>query len=183
MARSHDMIKVSPNGSFTLTDALLVDYRQQTLAVLLHEMQQLEARLETLTRRALAEDERIIGQEKANIVYVLHALVRNFVAMRLRMVEAEKAGEYTSGLKVLEDKEGYVVTGQMQGSAQGYSLSKWLKDTLEPETERLVDNFQKAAKNREISPAERVKLVAEMDMMLLQTIHALHVMRTGHIFQ
>jgi len=183
VSRSHDIVKVTPHGLFTWTDALLVDWRQQNLAELINEMLSLENRLETLTRRALADDERILGQEKANIVNVLHALVRGFVTMRLRLVDPEKAGEYSATLSVSEDKDGFVVTGKLPTASTDYSLKGWVTGTFEPECERLVASFQTAAKDRELSLAEKIKLVQQIDTMLGQTIQAFYLMRSGDVFK
>ena len=76
MGHNHQMLDVRKNGAFILSDALLVDYRQQKLADLLNELMELQNRLESTVRRSLKDDERLLGQEKANIVNILQSLLR-----------------------------------------------------------------------------------------------------------
>jgi hypothetical protein len=185
MAQNHQMLDVRKNGAFILNDTLLVDYRQQNLADILNELLSDQNRLESLVRRSLKDDERLLGQEKANIVSMLQNVLRNVVTLYFKIYDPEFASEFPKDPEVLDAKEGYMVKGRMNVAEVNvnFSLERWVKEYLEHALEDLVAAFQAAAKDHKITLAEKTGLIAKIGPLLTQTIQAFYLMRTGAVFK
>ena len=185
MGHNHQILDVRKNGAFILSDALLVDYRQQKLAVLLNELMELQNRLESTVRRSLRDDERLLGQEKANVVNLLQAIVRTLTSLHLKLSDVEHAAAYPQDPEVSEGKDGYLVKGKMNVAEVNvsFSIEKWAKTYLEGAVENLVSEFQKAAADHKITLEEKVQLTKLVSAALLQSIQAFYLMRTGAVFK
>ncbi len=180
MAQLHELLDVKNNGSFIFKDYLLVDHRQQNLADILNEVARQQNQLESMVRRYLQDDDRLIGQEKANIVNGLHLLARNLTTLHLKVYDPENAGAFSTVISVSEGKDGILVYGRMDvvSLAAQFSIKPWVDDYLEKAIEGLIAAFQSAALDRSISLAEKVRLVERVNDLLLQSLQSLHVMRT-----
>lgn len=185
MGHNHQMLDVRKNGAFILSDALLVDYRQQKLADLLNELMELQNRLESTVRRSLKDDERLLGQEKANIVNILQSLLRTLTSLHLKLSDPENASAYPGTPEVSEGKDGYLVKGKMNVAevTVAFSIEKWAHTYLESGVENLVAEFKKAALDHKITLEEKVHLTKLVGAMLLQNIQAFYLMRTGAVFK
>lgn len=184
MAQLHELLDVKNNGSFIFKDSLLVDHRQQNLADVLNEIARQQNKLESMVRRYLQNDERLIGQEKANIVNGLHLLARNLTTLHLKIYDPENAGAFSTSVSVSEGKDGILVYGQMDIVVlrAEFAIGPWVNNYLEKATEGLVAAFQSAAKDRSVTLEEKVRLIEKVNDLLLQSLQSLHVMRTGAIF-
>ncbi|MBX3722472.1 MAG: hypothetical protein KF713_11590 [Turneriella sp.] len=185
MGHNHQMLDVRKNGAFILSDALLVDYRQQRLADLLNELMELENRLESTVRRSLKDDERLLGQEKANIVNLLQSIVRTLTSLHLKLSDVEHAAAYPQHPEVSEGKDGYLVKGKMNVAEVNvsFSIEKWAKTYFESAVENLVREFQKAAEDHKITLEEKIHLTQLVAAMLVQSVQAFYLMRTGAVFK
>jgi|GEM_PF-6052013 len=184
MSHDHQIFDVRKNGAFIFTDILLVDYRQQKLGDLLKEVIVQRNHLSHMVKHYVSGDTRIVGQEKANVANVLHVLVRSLSALFMKLYEQPYADQFVHKLLVSEGKEGFLVRGKMDPSEVNvqFSIQKWETEYLEDAVRKLVADFQAAIKDHEISLAEKIQLVRDIDGLLLQCIQAFYLMRTGAVF-
>ncbi len=184
MAKEHQLLDIRRNGAFIFSDILLIDYRQQRLADLLIEIAKQKTHLETLIRRYMKDDDRMLGQEKANVANILHMLIRNLAAVHLRVYDMEHAASYANNPEVTEGKDGFIIKGHMNPAevTVRFSLHDWVNSVLEPKVLNLIQGFQDAAKDHKISTAERVQLLAQVGTMLVQCVQAFYLIRTGAVF-
>jgi len=184
MAHDHQILDVRKNGAFIFNDILLVDFRQQKLGDLLKDVIAQRNHLTHMVKRYMSEDARIVGQEKANVVNVLHVLVRSLSALFMKLYDQQFASEFVTKLTVSEGKEGFLIQGKMDPNEVNvhFSLEKWVSEYLDDAISHLVKDFQAAIKDHEISVAEKVQLVADLDNLLLQCLQAFYLMRTGAVF-
>jgi hypothetical protein len=185
MGHSQQLLDVRKNGAFILNDTLLVDYRQQNLAELLNELASQQNRLESLVRRALADDQRLLGQEKANIVSVLQVIVRGLVTLYFKLYDPDHAADFPKDIEVMDAKDGFMIKGKMNPAEVNvkFSIEHWVKEYLENAVESLIADFQAAAKDHKISLAEKVQLIGKIGVLLTQSIQAFYLMRTGAVFK
>lgn len=184
MSHDHQMLDVRKNGAFVFTDILLVDFRQQKLGELLKEVIVQRNHLTRMVKHYVSDDTRIVGQEKANVVNVLQILVRSLSALFMKLYEQAHAEEFVHKLLVSEGKEGFIVQGKMDPAEVNihFSIEKWANEFLDGSVQQLVNDFQAAIKDHEISLAEKVQLVRDIDGLLLQCLQAFYLMRTGAVF-
>lgn len=185
MAQAHQILDVRKNGAFIFNDILLVDYRQQHLAELLGEIKTQAHQLDRMLRKYTSNDERLLGQEKANVVNVLHMIIRNLAALYLRLFEQEHASEFTHELEVSEGKDGFLLKGKMDTTEVnvGFSLQAWCTEYLDQALADLFTAFRNAAKDHKISLAEKIEITGRISRMLVKTIQAFYLMRTGAVFR
>jgi hypothetical protein len=185
MAQGKNILDVRTNGAFIMNDSLLVDFRQQKLAGLLEELNSLQLHLEVIVRRALQDDNRLVGQEKANIVKVLHMLVRNLVSLYCKIFDADNSEAFPNDLVVSEGKDGYLVHGKMHSEQVNvdFSIETWSRDFLEVAIANLTRAFKDAAADHKFTLEERVGLIKIIAEMLLQSIQAFYLLRTGAVFK
>ncbi len=184
MSHDHQILDVRKNGAFIFTDMLLVDFRQQKLADLLKETIVQRNHLTHMVKHYASDETRIVGQEKANIVNVLHVLVRSLAALFMKLFEQPFADQFVHKLQVSEGKEGFLVQGKMDPAEVNvnFSIQKWTTEYLEGAVGKLVEDFQAAIKDHEISLAEKIQLIRDIDTLLLQCLQAFYLMRTGAVF-
>jgi hypothetical protein len=185
MPRNHQLLDVRKNGAFILNDTLLVDYRQQKLSEVINELMSERNRLESLVRRGMRNDERLVGQEKANIVNTLQNVIRNLVTLYFRLYDPENASAFPASPAVLDARDGFMVKGRMNVAEVNvqFSLERWVSDYFEKAMEEIVATFQKAAEDHKIVLAEKVQLITMLNAALVQTIQAFYLMRTGAVFK
>lgn len=185
MAHNHQLLDVRKNGAFILNDTLLVDYRQQNLSEVINGLMTEQNRLEHLVRRGMRDDERLIGQEKANIVNTLQNVIRNLVTLYFRLYDIEHASAFPPSPEVLDAREGFMVKGKMNVAEVNvkFSLERWVGEYFEKAIEEIVTAFQKAAEDHKIVLSEKVQLITMVNAVLVQTIQAFYLMRTGAVFK
>ncbi len=185
MAHAHQLIDVRKNGAFIFSDILLIDYRQQNLVQLLQEITSQRTHLERMLRRYLRNDERMLGQEKANIANILHMMIRDLSALYLRIYDVEFAAEFGDGLEVTEGKDGFLIKGKMDPTQVNvrFSVSEWTTNYLETAVQSLVAAFQEAARDHKITLQEKVTLIGLIRVILLQCIQAFYLIRTGAVYR
>lgn len=184
MSHDHQILDVRKNGAFIFTDLLLVDFRQQKLGDLLKEIIVQRNHLTHMVKHYASDDTRIVGQEKANVVNVLHVLVRSLSALFMKLYEQPYADQFVHKLLVSEGKEGFLVQGKMDPAEVNvhFSIQKWVNEYLDGAVHKLMADFQAAIKDHEISLAEKVQLIRDIDGLLLQCMQAFYLMRTGAVF-
>jgi hypothetical protein len=184
VAQAHEILDVRKNGAFIFSDILLIDYRQQKLGNLLSEIKQYSHQLVRMLKHYTHEDERLLGQEKANVVNVLHLIIRNLSALYLRLVEVEHAAEYRTEVEVSEGKDGFLIKGKMDSSELNvrFSLKQWTEEYFDAALNDLLKDFQEAAKDHVITLAEKVELTGRIARMLVKTVQAFYLMRSGAVF-
>jgi len=185
MAQAHQLIDVRKNGAFIFNDILLIDYRQQNLVQLLQEIATQRTHLEHMMKRYLREDERMLGQEKANVANALHMIIRNLAALYLRVYDPEFANAFGDGLEVSEGKDGFLVKGKMDPNEVNihFSVSKWAADYLDRSVQELIDAFREAARDHKITLEEKIGLIKLIRTVLLQCIQSFYLIRTGAVFR
>lgn len=185
VAQAHEILDVRRNGAFIFTDILLIDYRQQKLGNLLAEVRLQSHQLAHMLTRYTHDDERLLGQEKANIVNVLHMMIRNLAALYLRLFDREHAAEFGIAVEVSEGQEGFLIKGRMDSSAlhSRFSLGQWLNEYLEAALQELFKDFEQAAEDHVITLAERVELTSRIATLLVRIMQAFYVMRSGAVFR
>lgn len=184
MPHDHEILDVRKNGAFIFNDLLLVDFRQQKLGDLLKETIIQRNHMVHMVKHYMNADAKILGQEKANVVNVLHIMIRSLSALFLKLYDQEHAGEFSHALMVSEGKEGFLIQGKMDPDQvnTGFSLQHWVTSYLESAIQTLITDFQAAIKDKEISLAEKIQLVRDIDGILLQCMQAFYLMRTGAVF-
>lgn len=184
MAQAHQLIDVRKNGAFIFNDILLIDYRQQNLVQLLQEIATQRTHLEHMMKRYMREDERMLGQEKANVANALHMIIRNLAALYLRVYDPEFANNFGDGLEVSEGKDGFLIKGKMDPKEVNihFSVSKWATEYLDKSVHSLIDAFQEAARDRKITLEEKVGLISQIRTILLQCVQSFYLIRTGAVF-
>lgn len=184
MAQAHEILDVRKNGLFIFSDILLVDYRQQKLGGLLSEIQKQAQQLNLMLKKYAHDDARLLGQEKANIVNVLHLLIRNFAALHMRLYDIEHASAYHSEVDISEGKDGFLIKGKMDASKinTGFSLKKWTEEYFNLALADLLRDFQDAAKDHVLTIEEKVELTSRIARILVKTIQAFYLMRSGFVF-
>lgn len=185
MEHKHQLLDVRRNGAFIFSDTLLVDHRQQKLADILNELLSYQNRLEHIVRTGLKDDERLLGQEKANIVNVMQAIIRNLTTLHLKIYDPDHPHEFPEDLLVSLGHDGYLIKGHMNPAetTTAFSMEHWVKTYLETGLEKLVTAFQEAAKDHVFSLAEKKQLITSISGLLVQSIQAFYLMRTGAVFK
>lgn len=185
MAQAHEILDVRKNGAFVFSDILLIDYRQQKLGGLLSEIRKQAHQLDLMLRKYTHDDARLLGQEKANIVNVLHMIIRNLAALYLRLYDIEHASAYRSEIDVSEGKDGFLIKGKMdpQEVNTGFSLKKWSAEYFDGALADLLRDFQAAAQDHVITLEEKVELTGRIARILLKTMQAFYLVRSGFIFR
>lgn len=185
MAQAHQLIDVRKNGAFIFSDILLIDYRQQNLVQLLQEITSQRTHLEHMVKRYLRDDERMLGQEKANVANILHMIIRNLSALYLRIFDVEFDSAFGDGLEVTEGKEGFLIQGKMDPKEVTiqFSVSHWVNNYLDTAMQGLVAAFQEAARDHKITLEEKVVLIGHIRIILLQCIQAFYLIRTGAVYR
>lgn len=185
MEHKHQLLDVKTNGTFIFNDALLIDHRQQHLADILNELLSYQNRLEHIIRNGLRHDGRLIGQEKANIVNVLQAVIRDLTALYLKLYDHEHPEEFPGDVLVSLGSEGYLIKGQMDPAETtlNFTIEHWAKSYMEEALAKLVSDFQAAAKDHVFSLAERKQLIRSIATLLVQSIQAFYLMRSGAVFK
>jgi hypothetical protein len=185
VAQAHEILDVRKNGAFIFSDILLIDYRQQKLANLLSDIKMQAHQLYRMLKKYTHGDERLLGQEKANIVNVLHMIIRNLAALYLRLFDMEHAAEYHSDIEISEGKDGFLIKGRMDADEVNvrFSLRQWTDEYFEAALADLFKDFQDAAKDHVITLAEKVELNDRIARLLVKTMQAFYVMRSGAVFR
>lgn len=185
MEHKHQLLDIKANGAFIFNDTLLVDHRQQHLAEILKELMTYQNRLEHIVRHGLRHDGRLIGQEKANIVNVLQSVIRDLTALYLKIYDHEHPEEFPGDVLVSLGSEGYLIKGQMDSSQtnSSFTIEHWAKSYLESALDQLVRDFQAAAKDHVFTLAERKQLIRSIGTLLVQSIQAFYLMRSGAVFK
>jgi hypothetical protein len=185
MGQAHQLIDVRKNGAFIFSDILLIDYRQQNLVQLLQEITAQRTHLEHMVKRYLRDDERMLGQEKANVANILHMIIRNLSALYLRIFDVEFANEFGDGLEVTEGKDGFLIKGKMDPKEVNiqFSVSEWVNNYLDNAMQALIKAFQEAARDHKITLQEKVILIADIRIILLQCVQAFYLIRTGAVYR
>lgn len=185
MEHKQQLLDVRRNGAFIFNDTLLVDHRQQHLADILNELLQYQNRLEHMVRTGLSHDDRLLGQEKANIVNVMQSVIRNLTTLHLKLFDPDHPHEFPGNLLVSLGHDGYLIKGHMNPAetTTAFSMGDWVKNYLEKGLNKLVADFQAAAKDHTISLAEKKQLVGSISELLIQSIQAFYLMRTGAVFK
>lgn len=185
MSKSHQVLEVRKNGAFIFSDTLLVDYKQQQLAPLLAEVNSSANQIEFLIRKYMYEDQRLLGQEKANLVDILHKLIRDLAAMYLRLYDNSHTSLFDKDIEVNAGKDGFIVKGKMNVNEvnTNFSIEAWNKQYLQHAMENLVNEFRKAALDKQITLEEKVTLTGLITALLVQSVQAFYLMRTGAVFK
>lgn len=184
VAQAHEILDVRKNGAFIFSDILLIDYRQQKLGNLLAEIKMQSHQLERMLKKYTHDDERLLGQEKANVVNVLHMIIRNLAALYLRLFDQEHAAAYHSEIEVSEGKDGFLIKGKMDAGEVNirFSLKQWASEYLGGALTDLFRDFQDAARDHTITLAEKVELTNRIAHLLIKTMQAFYLMRSGAVF-
>lgn len=184
MSHDHQILDVRKNGAFIFSDILLVDFRQQKFGDLLKEILVQRNHLVHMVKHYLNEDARIVGQEKANVVNVLHILVRSLAALFMKLYDQQHADTFKHNLTVSEGKDGFLIQGKMDPAEVNtrFSLEAWVTMYLEGAVQKLMSDFQAAVKDKEITLAEKIQLIGDIDALLLQSLQAFYLMRTGAVY-
>lgn len=185
VAQAHEILDVRKNGAFIFSDILLIDYRQQKLGSLLSEIKMQSHQLDRMLKKYTHDDERLLGQEKANVVNVLHMIIRNLAALYLRLFDLEHSAEYHSEIEVSEGKDGFLIKGKMDADEVNirFSLKQWTDEYLDAALADLFKDFQDAAKDHVITLAEKVELTGRIACILVKTMQAFYLMRSGAVFR
>lgn len=185
VAQAHEILDVRKNGAFIFSDILLIDYRQQKLGSLLSEIKMQSHQLDRMLKKYTHDDERLLGQEKANVVNVLHMIIRNLAALYLRLFDLEHSAEYHSEIEVSEGKDGFLIKGKMDADEVNirFSLKQWTDEYLDAALADLFKDFQDAAKDHVITLAEKVELTGRIARILVKTMQAFYLMRSGAVFR
>lgn len=184
MSQAHQILDVRKNGAFIFSDILLIDYRQQKLAGLLAEIKQQSHLLEHMLKKYTRGDERLLGQEKANIVNILHMIIRNLAALYLRLYDIEHAAEFPHDLEISEGRDGFLIKGKMNAAEVNteFSLKQWTESYLDTALTDLMRDFQLAASDHKITLAEKIELTGRISAFLVQVMQAFYLMRSGAVF-
>ncbi|HRP69305.1 MAG TPA: hypothetical protein PLY93_07225 [Turneriella sp.] len=160
MRQQSRLFDVRSDGTFILNDTLFIDYRQSHLADLTQELLTLKKRLARTVLHSLKDDNRLLGQEKANISNTLLGILRALAALRLKLFDSENISSFADNPKVLIGGDGYIVEGKL--SAQilqpSFSIDTWRQAYLEGAIDDFIHLLKNAAVDKVFTLEERVEL-------------------------
>ncbi|MBV6494478.1 MAG: hypothetical protein LDLANPLL_02511 [Turneriella sp.] len=184
MASKNQQFDVRRDGTFVLHDNLYIDYRQQQVSILVRRLIKLKGRLTRVIGRSLANDNRLIGQEKATIATILLSLIRTMASLHLKLLDPRYAAEYSENPRVYFGSDGFAIEGKINPAAftTHFSIEAWNKNYLEGAITVFLKQFEAVLADKELKAKEKIQLAYTLNPVLIETIQAFYLVRSFGIF-
>ena len=181
MAAGRRILKIDKQGNFTFQETLLVDYRRQNLGELLQSITDLHAKFKRLLFKYMHFQNRLLGQEKANLARALHSSIRYISAMYLRLFDAENEARFSRTTRFRQDTDGLFIAGPLvkQHVHEAFSINVWTEVTYDAQIANLLALFAESIKDGQITLEEKVVICRQLTVLTEEMVTALYMLRSS----
>lgn len=179
-----EVFHIDNQNNFTIRDSIPKEFFQQGVFELLKNIIQQGYQLEKLAKGYFDNDEKLLGQEKANLINHMRNIIRNAVALITKIESSPDMETENPAFTIEITKDDYSIMGQIMRhtGANRFSYLEWMSSAFMPAHSALGQFMVESLKDRVLSREELSVINAKIRdfaqicfypyyLLLTQTVH------------
>lgn len=180
-----EIFHIDNQNNFTIRDSVAKEFFQQSVFELLKNIVKQGYQLEKSAKLYFGNDDKLLGQEKANLVNEMRNIIRNSVALITKLESAPDMQPENPPLLIEITGDEYSIMGiiSRHSGAGKFSYLEWLQNSFVPFHLALGEFIIESLKDRNLSREEMVTISQKVRgfteiclypyyLLLTQTVHS-----------
>lgn len=179
-----EVFHIDNHNNFTIRDSVPKEFFQQSVFDLLKNIIKLGYMLEKSAKAYFGNDDKLLGQEKANLINEMKGIIRNSVALIVKLESEPDMEPENPPLMIEITKDEYSIMGKItrHSGTERFSYLHWLQNIFVPYHLKLGEFIIESLKDRSLSREEMVSVAQKVrgfveicvypyHLLLTQTVH------------